>query len=436
FLVSPYANEFLGSFVGSKEAADVVGFCQMRGGDDGGHDAADAVENGNRRIVALGGEATVEHNVALEQGTGSVDQGIVFVVAFHQHSIETGNGARGEGARPLDQPGEQSKDRGRVAFGGGGFARSQPDFALRHGQPGERVDHQQHVLAAGTKVFGDGDRGEAGTDAEQWVLVGGGHDNNGTPAAVFTERVQKFSHFASTLADQAENGEVGVGVARHHADQSAFADAAAAKDPDPLATPASQEGIDSADAAAERGANGGSLQGKWGFAIERITLAARGSRAAVNGISRAIQHAPQQLFAQAQRRPSSPNHDLVPVADSGRPAQGHGKNRVTTKADNLARPVPPPGIYDFAGLAYGTERAFGFDQLADDLYHSATPAQCRRVLELGKICGEDLRSHSACLSRWGRRQSRRRAWPFGEQVKQPGFNFLELRFQPDFGRAQ
>jgi hypothetical protein len=37
--------------------------------------------------------------------------------------------------------------------------------------------------------------------------------------------------------------------------------------------------------------------------------------------------------------------------------------------------VAAAGIDDFAGLADGTKRAFGFDELADDLYHSAAPAQ-------------------------------------------------------------
>src|SRR6266849_2961781 len=104
----------------------------MNGGDDGGHDAADAVEDGDRRIVALGSEA------AIEEGAGGVDQGIVFVVAFHENGVEGGDGAGTEGARALDEAGEQSKDRGRVAFGGRRLAGGESDFALRHGETGER----------------------------------------------------------------------------------------------------------------------------------------------------------------------------------------------------------------------------------------------------------------------------------------------------------
>ena len=59
FLICAYADEFLGSLVGSEETAEQVGFCQMLGGNDRGHDAADAVENGNWRIVALDGETAI-----------------------------------------------------------------------------------------------------------------------------------------------------------------------------------------------------------------------------------------------------------------------------------------------------------------------------------------------------------------------------------------
>ena len=92
-----------------------------------------------------------------------------------------------EGAGPLDEAGEQSKDRGRVALGGGRLARGQSDFALRHGQTGERVDDQQHVLAAGAEIFGDGGGGQAGADAKQRILVGGRNDDDGTAAAFLAE---------------------------------------------------------------------------------------------------------------------------------------------------------------------------------------------------------------------------------------------------------
>src|SRR6266481_5687320 len=92
-----------------------------------------------------------------------------------------------------------------------------------------------------------------------------------------------------------------------------------------------------------------------------------------------------------QVRKASPNDDLVAITDAGRAVQGHGENGVAAEADNLSRPATATRIDDFAGLADGAEGAFGFDDLADDLYHSAAPAQGGRVLEVGEVGGEDMR---------------------------------------------
>ena len=210
-------------------------FARCSARDNGGHDAADAVEDRNRRVVALCGEAPIEHDVAVEQRASSVNQRIVFVVAFHEHGVEAGDGTGAEGTGALDQAGQQSEDRGRVAFGGGRLAGGESDFALRHGKAGKRIDNQQHVLAAGAEIFGDSGGRQTGANAKQRILVGGGDHDNRTAAARFAERIEKLSDFASTLADQPEDGEVGAGVARHHADERALADSAAAKDADTLA---------------------------------------------------------------------------------------------------------------------------------------------------------------------------------------------------------
>ncbi len=231
--------------------------------------------------------------------------------------------------------------------------------------------------AARAEIFGDGGGGEPGTDAQQRILIGGGDDDDGTASPFFAERVEKFSHFASTLADQAEDGEVGAGVAGHHADERAFADAAAAKNADALAASAGEEGVYGANAAPERIADHGALKGKRGFAIESIAFAANRSGPPIDRISGAIEHAAEQLFTQAQRRPPSPNHHLVAITYAGGAAQGHGKNGVAAEADNFSRPVPAAGIDNFAGLPDGAEGAFGFDDLADDLNHAAAPAQRR-----------------------------------------------------------
>ncbi len=67
-LISPDADELFGSPVSSEEASDMVRFCEMRGRDDGGHDPADTVKDGDRRIVTLGSESAIEHDMAVEDG--------------------------------------------------------------------------------------------------------------------------------------------------------------------------------------------------------------------------------------------------------------------------------------------------------------------------------------------------------------------------------
>ena len=47
--------------------------------------------------------------------------------------------------------------------------------------------------------------------------------------------VDKFAHFTTALADQTDDDDVGVGIARHHAEQHALADAAAGEQSHALA---------------------------------------------------------------------------------------------------------------------------------------------------------------------------------------------------------
>ena len=53
--------------------------------------------------------------------------------------------------------------------------------------------------------------------------------------------VDEFLHFAAALADQADDDHVGLGVAGHHAEQHALADAAAGEQADALATTDGQQ---------------------------------------------------------------------------------------------------------------------------------------------------------------------------------------------------
>ena len=154
-----------------------------------------------------------------------------------------------EVAGALQNSGQQVEDGRRIAFLAGRFAGGQADFALRHGEAGNRIHNQQHFGALVAEVFGDGEGHEAGADAQGSGTVGGGADHDGTLAAFGTQLViEKGANLAIALADQRDHRDVGGIVARHGAQQRAFADAAAAEDSHALAFAAGHHGVDGADA--------------------------------------------------------------------------------------------------------------------------------------------------------------------------------------------
>jgi len=68
--------------------------------------------------VVARSEVAAEHDMTVKQGADGVRDGIVHVVALDEHGVEGGDAtARGEIAGPLQQPGQEGKDRRRVALG-------------------------------------------------------------------------------------------------------------------------------------------------------------------------------------------------------------------------------------------------------------------------------------------------------------------------------
>ena len=80
----------------------------------------------------------------------------VKIVAFHQHGIEAGDGAALKVSGALEDFGKQAEHGRRVALLAGRLAGGEPDFALRHGQPRDRVHDQQNIQSLIAKIFGDG----------------------------------------------------------------------------------------------------------------------------------------------------------------------------------------------------------------------------------------------------------------------------------------
>ena len=107
-------------------------------------------------------------------------------------------------AGALEDARQDGEDGGRVALLAGWLAGGQSDFALRHGQARHRIHHQQHVGALVAEIFGDGQRHEAGADAQRGRAVGGGSDDHRARHALRAQVVvEEGAHLAVALADQA-----------------------------------------------------------------------------------------------------------------------------------------------------------------------------------------------------------------------------------------
>ena len=72
------------------------------------------------------------------------------------------------------------------------------------------------------------------------------------PTLLAQDALDEFLHFATALADQADDDDVGLGVAGHHAQQHALAHAGAGEQADALAATNGQQRIDGAHADIQR----------------------------------------------------------------------------------------------------------------------------------------------------------------------------------------
>ena len=129
-----------------------------------------------------GRERAGEADVTVEDGARGVADGVVGVVALHQDRVD-----------PVMEPAvpncpARSSRRGSWANTDsvyprvvGGSPMLSP-AALGHGEAGEAVHHEQHVLARFGEVLGDGGGHEGAADAVERRTIGGGHDEDVRPA--------------------------------------------------------------------------------------------------------------------------------------------------------------------------------------------------------------------------------------------------------------
>ena len=160
------------------------------------------------------------------------------------------------------------------------------------------------LLAAIAEIFGDRGREPGAVQAHQRRIVGGRRHDDRAPHAVGPESVaDEFLDLAAALADQADDDDVGIRVARHHAEQHALADADAGEQADALSAADREQRVDGAHADIQR------IADRRGASADSAALrsASRARRSADRRGRRAVGRRRRARGPAGRRRPARPS---------------------------------------------------------------------------------------------------------------------------------
>ena len=150
-------------------------------------------------------------------------------------------------------PRQNIEHAGGIAASGWRFAGGQSEFSLGHRKSGNRVEQQQHVLAAITKCFGYGGCSPSCRDSLRRRSIAGRHDHDAARQPRRPEAARdEFLNFAASFANQSDHNSVGIGSTSQHSQQGTLANAGPGKDPKPLAVAAREQRIDRTNPGAQR----------------------------------------------------------------------------------------------------------------------------------------------------------------------------------------
>src|SRR3954466_17867 len=93
--------------------------------------------------------------MSIKKGASSVYQRILLIVALHQDGVETCDAPGRESSGSFNEPRHHGQYRRRITFGGRRFAGSETNLTLRHGEAGQRIKHQEDMLASGREILGN-----------------------------------------------------------------------------------------------------------------------------------------------------------------------------------------------------------------------------------------------------------------------------------------
>ncbi len=174
--------------------------------------------------------------------------------------------------------------------------------------------------------------------------------------------VDKVFDLAAALANQSNHHHIGLGIARHHAQQDTLTDATAGKQSEPLTLTHGQQRVDRTNADIERFPDGTARQRVQGSTVQGAVIVGAQGATVIQRLAGGIDHAAQQGLAHrhagslADRPNSGVGHDTAQLA--GR----HQQNTITGETHNLGfQPVTVNGFH----FAVGADRrlaALGFEQ--------------------------------------------------------------------------
>jgi hypothetical protein len=176
--------------------------------------------------------------------------------------------------------------------------------------------------------------------------------------------------FAAALADQSKDCDVSSGVARHHADERAFAHAAAAENSHALPAATSQKCIDRANPTSDSIVNWSPVQWQRSPPVEFAKLPSSVRIERVEWIPFPVDDTPKERVTDSHGRPSAPGDNAIAIAQTIGAIEWHGEHDRTAESHHLARKNPSASIDQVAQFADTTERTLRFDHLADHLGRS------------------------------------------------------------------
>ena len=401
------ADQVTALLITRPELLEILGATHVLGRDHRGHDPADGRFDVDGRVVSLLGQASGQHDVAVEHTPRRVGDRVLLVVAFRQYGIERRDrtAARLGIARALHQFRQLGEYRGWITLGRWRLADGQGDFPLGLGKTGQRVHQQQDVLALVAKIFGDARAVHRRAHPHQRRIVGRRSHHHRTLEAFFAEDVlDELLDLPAPLTDQPDHNDVGFGKAGHHAQQHTLAHAGTGEQAQALAATDREQAVDRPNADVQRHADGVAVERVDGRAVHRHPVLGLHPALAVQRPTGTVEHPPEHAHAHRQAAIVRQRHDPRARSDPGDAAHRHQEYFVAGKPHDLG--------FDFdrviavvvdhpAAAAHGGAQTFSLERQADHAQQAPFKDRLAWQLNRGGVAAQALGKTGAIKAHLG-----------------------------------